>query len=229
LKLAHNLVEAHIEIDFDEEPWPEIGEIIDLPYLRGLYVSDHQVLDYLRTPSLVGIGLLGWEDGASDVLESFAPFLDRSACILRRLTLVGFPDAYTTTRILASLPSITELAVTIDDADAGERVNLLMSTLTISEVVGSSEVAPQLYCLLFGCEYGSRIDYNIFLKMLESRWRATHCPLKAAALLMEDPVPGLLTCDGFQALRREGMDLSVAVGHGVVIDVKWWGYATPWN
>jgi hypothetical protein len=76
---------------------PEIGEVIDLPYLRGLYVSDHQVLDYLRASALVGIGLAGWEDSASDILESFAPFLDHSACILRPLTLVGFPDTHTTT------------------------------------------------------------------------------------------------------------------------------------
>jgi hypothetical protein len=95
---------------------PEIGEIINLPYLRGLYVSDHQVLDYLRAPALVGIGLVGWEDGASDVLKSFAPFLDRSACILRPLTLVVFSDTHATTRVL--LPSVTELAVAIDDSDA---------------------------------------------------------------------------------------------------------------
>ncbi|KAJ7330518.1 hypothetical protein DFH08DRAFT_967053 [Mycena albidolilacea] len=228
LKLAPNLVEAHIEV-FHEETWPEIGEIIDLPYLRGLYVSDHQVLDYLRAPALVGIGLVGWEDGASDVLESFAPFLDRSACILRRLTLVGFPDTHTTTRILAKLPSVTEFAVAIDDSDASERVNLLMSTLTISQASGVSEVAPQLRCLLFGCQSDSSIDYNIFLKMLESRWRAEHCPLKAAALLMEDPVQGLLTCDGFRALRREGMDLSVMVEREVSTEIKGWAYATRWN
>jgi hypothetical protein len=35
LKLAKNLVEAHIDIDFDDEPWPESGVKIDLPCLRA--------------------------------------------------------------------------------------------------------------------------------------------------------------------------------------------------
>jgi hypothetical protein len=46
---------------------------------------------------------------------------------------------------------------------------------------------------------------------------------------MEDPVQGLLTCDGFQALRREGMDLSVMVERAVSTEIKGWAYATRWD
>ncbi|KAJ6580809.1 hypothetical protein B0H19DRAFT_1112473 [Mycena capillaripes] len=48
LNLAPNLVEARIAIAFDVEPWPDTDETIDLMHLQRLYVSDVDVLDYLK-------------------------------------------------------------------------------------------------------------------------------------------------------------------------------------
>ncbi|KAJ7483406.1 hypothetical protein FB451DRAFT_1234502, partial [Mycena latifolia] len=39
LKLASNLVEARLTIDFDDEPWPKHSGIIDLLHLQRLYVT----------------------------------------------------------------------------------------------------------------------------------------------------------------------------------------------
>ncbi|KAF7345506.1 hypothetical protein MVEN_01569100 [Mycena venus] len=216
LELARNLVEADITVDFDEEPWPNVYEIIDLPCLQHLYTSDASVLDYLRSPSLRGLALrVSRGRSADDILGSLDTFLYRSACLLRRFSLRGFPDGTTTPKILQKLPSITGLGIVIDDCDACEGINLLMSTLTVSQVPGRTVAAPQLRDLFFACEDESRIDYTVYLEMLKSRWRAADCALDTATLAIEEgPGPDSATLDGLHALRQQGLGLSFAKGRG---------------
>ncbi|KAJ7780094.1 hypothetical protein DFH07DRAFT_793748 [Mycena maculata] len=89
LKSVPNLVEGRIHVYFDDEPWPT-PETIDLFYLCRLYVSDVNVLDYLRTPSLEGIALYVPGEGASDIVPHLEPFLKHSTCTLQRFCLEGW-------------------------------------------------------------------------------------------------------------------------------------------
>ncbi|KAF7345525.1 F-box domain-containing protein [Mycena venus] len=227
LKLAPNLVEVRIAISFDVEPWPDVRETIDLPYLRRLYVSYPEVLDYLRAPALEGLALWVGKD-ADNFLPNVESFLDRSACSVRRFSLRGFPDAHTTTKMLEKIPSITELAITIEYSDASEGVDRLVSALTVSHGPGSTTVAPQLRLLLFGCERHSRIDYTAYLEMLKSRWTAEDCALNAATLATEGPGPDSTKLHDLRALRREGLDLFLVKRLKAVDEMDGWVYSTTW-
>ncbi|KAJ7691922.1 hypothetical protein B0H17DRAFT_550785 [Mycena rosella] len=99
LKTAPNLVEARITIAFDEQPWPEQDDIIALLYLRRLYVSDSDVLVYLRTPILQEIVFFSREDDP-DPLPHLEPFIIRSRCNLARICFRGSPEAQEVIAIL---------------------------------------------------------------------------------------------------------------------------------
>ncbi|KAF7345523.1 ABC protein [Mycena venus] len=225
LKLAPNLVEVRVVIRFDSEPWPDVDAVINLPYLRRLYVSSSDALNYLRAPALEGLSL--WVD-VDTLLPHLESFRDRSACSLRRLSLKGFPNAYTTTKILEQLPSITELAIAIDNSDASEGADLIMSALTVSHTPGSTVVAPHLRFLLLGCELDGSVDYTAYLEMLKSRWTAENCALNAATLAAEGPGPDSATLHGLHALRREGLDLFLVAGWKAVDEIEGWVYSTTW-
>ncbi|KAJ7921953.1 hypothetical protein B0H13DRAFT_1866192 [Mycena leptocephala] len=141
LKLAPNLVEADITVDFDDESWRGVNKII------------------------------------------------------------GFPDA---TKMMQKLPSITDFGIAIDEYDARGEINLLMSALTVSQVAGSTVVAPPL---VFGCEDDSYIDYAVYLEMLKSRWRAEDCTLKMAN-------------GGLYELGRNGMVNQVLRDYKYLLDKK---------
>ncbi|KAJ7483418.1 hypothetical protein FB451DRAFT_1439441 [Mycena latifolia] len=100
LKMASNLVEARLSIAFDNEPSPEHCEIIDLPHLQRLYVSDTGLLRCLRAPALRETGFRMDEDDL-DLLRVFHP--------------PGSLDACHVNEILQKYPSITELAILVND------------------------------------------------------------------------------------------------------------------
>ncbi|KAJ7113903.1 hypothetical protein C8R44DRAFT_795944 [Mycena epipterygia] len=108
LKLAQNLVEARIII-FDEPS----GEVIDVP-LQRLYTRTADVFDFIRAPALSEITI--YVDGDDD---HDLPHLDllvaRSGCTLRRLSFEGLPTAHIATHVLPKHPSITELAIVINE------------------------------------------------------------------------------------------------------------------
>ncbi|KAF7345514.1 ABC protein [Mycena venus] len=227
LKLSLGLVEARIVTRFNDELWPHTNEIIDLPYLRRLYVSNVKILDYLTAPVLEGLTFGVKQDIPSDIfLESF---LDRSACFLRRLCVRGFTDATTATKILQRLsPSLTELIITAL-VDHTEAVNRIMSALTVSQVSETTVVAPQLRCLSFGCEDSRSMDYSVYLEMLKSRWRAKNRALTTAALVTEGPGPDPVTLHDIDALRLEGLDILVAEGQEAQVEMNRWFYGPTWN
>ncbi|KAF7345454.1 ABC protein [Mycena venus] len=231
LRHTFNLVEARLVIaSHDSDPWPDTDETIHLLQLRHLYVSDSKILDYLKTPALVGLALdVGENEEADHILQHLDPFAARSACLLRRLSLSGFPDARTATQMLQKLPFITELTITIEDSSARFGINLLMSDLTVSQFPERTVVAPQLRCMFFGCESESFFNYGQYLRMLESRWRAPNCALKAAALLTEVHGPDSATLRGLHALSQQGLDFWVVEGHEARIAMKPWYYAVRWN
>ncbi|KAJ7483463.1 hypothetical protein FB451DRAFT_1364382 [Mycena latifolia] len=212
LKLAYNLVEVRIDISFDDADWPE-QHIMDLACLRRLYVSDTGILNYLRTPALREVMMHVSVD--EQWIHPLEAFLARSSCTLQRLSLRGWPRTPATAEVLRKVPAIVELVILIDELDAGEEVNRLIFHLTIRDP-NEMPVAPQLRGLFFGCEDESYIDYGLYLRMLQSRWKADGYALEAAALLWESaqgPAPAILS--GLDALRQDGLDLLLLGGEEV--------------
>ncbi|KAJ6550857.1 hypothetical protein DFH09DRAFT_1319721 [Mycena vulgaris] len=128
LELAKNLVQARIEIQFDEEPWPNSGEFADLLRLRCLYISDAEVLSYLRAPAVQEIAHYLEEDEEPDhFVRHLEAFVTRSRF----------------TEILQKCPSVTELAIITNHIDrdwnaAYEASNALITRLTIPNPTGNA-------------------------------------------------------------------------------------------
>ncbi|KAJ7490977.1 hypothetical protein FB451DRAFT_1552531 [Mycena latifolia] len=181
LELSQSLVEAHIVVNFEDETWPENEDIVNLMCLLRLYISNTRILNYLRTPALQEITAEVREN--DEPIHRLRPFLVRSSCNLRRLCLYGTPGADATTEILLTAPSIVELGILIDQPEGRGEVAPLMSHLM--HISGSTPVAPRLRHLFFGCEENSSMDYELYLKMLQSRWKAAGYALEAASLLWE--------------------------------------------
>ncbi|KAF7356326.1 F-box domain-containing protein [Mycena venus] len=68
LKQSQNLLEARIEVGFDEGPWSDADETIGLLQLRRLYVSAPWVLQYLWAPALEGLAFAESQNRSSDIL-----------------------------------------------------------------------------------------------------------------------------------------------------------------
>ncbi|KAF7340700.1 ABC protein [Mycena sanguinolenta] len=217
LKLAENLVEAHISVRFDYEFGADKTEIITLPRLRRVCVSHVEALDYLKAPTLEGLAI--W---ASDIVHHVESFLGRSECPLRSLCLRG-SDAQTTAQILGKFTSITELALTVDQFDSQAEIDSLMSTLT------SSKLAPQLRSFFFGSEDRRMDDHTLFLKMLRTRWETDGSALKDVALLLGmDFEPDADTLGLLHALRLEGLNLRIQGGPMASKEIHSWFYSYSW-
>ncbi|KAJ7483501.1 hypothetical protein FB451DRAFT_1364408 [Mycena latifolia] len=230
LKLGQNLVEARIDVRFDQTPWLETTDIIDLPSLRRLYVSEPNILDYIQVPHLQEIALWIGKDDDADILKSLEPLVARSSCPLRRLCLKGVPTAHSAVEILNKFPSIVELGIIIADPAFSAEVNTLLSTFTVPDVGDSTPVAPHLSCMFFGCDNESYIDYTMYLEMVQSRWKSADCNLEGAALLTDAaPGPDAVTLRGLDALRQEGLDVFLLEGPEASEIMGGWIYTSLWN
>ncbi|KAJ7124329.1 hypothetical protein C8R44DRAFT_783317 [Mycena epipterygia] len=234
LTLASNLCQARIVISLEEEsrPWPASGEVIDLLCLQRLFVSDEEVLNYLRAPVLQEIGFeadRSREEDSHLIFLIFGAFMLRSGCALRRISFDGLPSADTATVILQKYPSITELAILVHDWYDSESANNLFSDLIILNATPKAAISPQLSRIDVGCLAHNSIDYTLFLGMLQTRWKAEGCALKAAGLLMEsDKGPDPATLRDLNALRREGMALLILQGTEVLQVTDSWRYVATW-
>jgi hypothetical protein len=232
LSLALNLVEAHITVNFDLEPWPAPNDPIRLSHLRGVYVSNPEILDHLVAPSLEGLALAPVHDEtASEVLSHLEAFVDRSGCHLQKLYCRGLPDPDTTTRILQKFTSITELVMESNDYwGTTRRADDLMATLTLSS---TAAIAPNLSRVVLACRNNDDdddcIDYWSYIRMVQSRWRAEDCALKAAALLIGSGAPtDRTTLLALQMLREEGLDFVLIEGMAAMKEMKMGIYCAPW-
>lgn len=216
LAVAQNLVEARLIIDFDEAPWPDSAEIIDVLCLRRLFVSPAEFLNYLKAPALQQIALDVVETDAPSVFHHLESLILRSGCTLQKLSLAGYPPASETIDILRKYPSITALTFIIhNERDASsEAANTLISHLTIPpHTPPHAVIAPHLSDICIGCENETSIDHAAYLKMLRSRWDNEHCTLKAASLVTHLGLrPDPATLSGLEALRHDGLDLLVFEG-----------------
>ncbi|KAJ7147741.1 hypothetical protein C8R43DRAFT_953093 [Mycena crocata] len=213
LRLTKNLIEARIDIRFDQTPWPDTSDIIELPSLRRLYISEPTILDYIRVKHLQELAVWMNKEDGPDMLSNLEALLVRSSCSLSRLCLKGLPTAHTTAEILNKVPSIVELGIIINESSSTEEVNTLMANFTVSDVEGATPVAPQLAYMFFGCDNTSSIDYGLYLEMVTSRWKAGGCALNGVALLTDsDPGPETVVLSGLRTLREEGLDVFLLNG-----------------
>ncbi|KAF7371150.1 F-box domain-containing protein [Mycena sanguinolenta] len=219
LELASGLVEARINITGHRIPLSD--EAVELPSLRRLYVTYAAVLHNLKAPALEGLAVRKRQYEHPDI-SPVGLFLARSACPLQRLSLTGHHHEETTIQLLQRLPSLTEFVFAIEDPDARHHIDLVMSALIISTAPGSTALAPQLQCIVLESK---DVDYELHLAMLQSRRRATQCPLRYAALYTQRAGPDPLTFHGHQKLRREGLDLMVVMGAAAHQEAKHWYYA----
>ncbi|KAJ7230268.1 hypothetical protein GGX14DRAFT_692091 [Mycena pura] len=219
LSLASNLTEARISSHIDNQSSSD-SPIITLPFLRRLYVSDPEILDYITVPTLEEIALyVDRDDDGLDIPRRLASLLHRSSCPMRRLCLDGQPTACGTLAILQATSCIVELVIlsmygeTPPLDDEATEVNTLMSTLTVSDVPGSAAVGLHLRCMIFGSDGRPFLDHAVFLEMIRSRCRAVPRHIERAALVIcEGLLPDPETLNALYALRREGLDLSVLEG-----------------
>ncbi|KAJ7483566.1 hypothetical protein FB451DRAFT_1364454 [Mycena latifolia] len=225
LELALNLVEARVQISFDDEFWPDTDDLIDLVHLRRLFVSDVGALQYLRTPALQEISLyIRREDHPIRHLE---PFIVRSSCHIRTLCLRGFPSADEVTEILHKLPSITKFRGILRDS---QQFTTLMSQFTLVEPVGHAAVAPQLRSLDFELLDDHYLDHPAFLEMLKSRWKAEGSAFNATTLLVSsDPGPDTTARAGLDALRQQGLNLVLLYGTEAFEVIRTWTFYPSWS
>ncbi|KAJ7142227.1 hypothetical protein C8R44DRAFT_865590 [Mycena epipterygia] len=228
LKLAINLVAAHVTIRFDEEPWPNPIDVLELLCLQSLWISDPEILNYLKAPALKEIGFL---PGLGQNLIHLEAFVARSGCTLRRFSFKGsITSTYICTNVLPKHPSITELIILVRNPSGvptHDMTNALISCLTIPNPTGN---APQLANIYFGCKGTTYIDYSLFLKMLQSRRKPDNSALKCAALLtVSGPGPDPATVRGLDVLRQDGLEFLLLEGEEALDVMDDWMSSTRWT
>lgn len=221
LRLAANLVEAHIFVDSGSRT--VAGGAIELPHIRRLYVSDSDILECLRCPALEDLSF--YLDESERPEQHFESILLRSACTLRRLCLIGKPIADTIIAILRNNPSLNEIAIILSRKGSEEEANTLISNLA-----GTPHVAPQLSSIFFGCKLGISLDYALYAHMLESRRDPEGRALLRAGLLIDsetEPTPEVLR--RFDLVRRDGLEFTWLNGLEAWFTMSAWTFCTQWS
>ncbi|KAJ7137955.1 hypothetical protein C8R44DRAFT_766566, partial [Mycena epipterygia] len=229
LTQAVNLVQARIHVSFYEaEDWPDSVETIDLLHLQRLYISDENVLNYLRTPCLQEIAFCIDQEVDLNYVPHLDPFVLRSGCTLRRLSFDGPPTTRAVAEILLKYPSFTELAILYHLDSSHSRAHDLISHLIVPDFPGSVAMYPQLTDISWGSD-NSYIDYSRYFDMLQSRRRTKGGALKSVDLLINSGTGlGRSTFRGLDVLRGEGMDILVLQGTEALKVMAGWTYAPSW-
>ncbi|KAF8143265.1 hypothetical protein K438DRAFT_650423 [Mycena galopus ATCC 62051] len=230
LQVAKNLTEAHITVCGSATPRIVPGGVIELRYLRRLYVSDVDILDSLRLPALDDFGFFQDEFGTDP-----SPHIDsvtaRSSCVLRRLCVFGSADGEIIASVLQKHHGILELAVAditagFDDDFSG--IDPLISKLAERNSNGIFAIAPQLAAIFFGFQYRScPVNYELWHDMLRARWETG--ALKTASLLnrYRSKQPPSSIRGRLQDLQVEGLNLLCLDGNDAIEAMTDW-ILDPW-
>ncbi|KAJ7770030.1 hypothetical protein B0H16DRAFT_237915 [Mycena metata] len=230
LRVSPNLVQARVVVDFDDEPWPPAGETIHLQCLRQLHVSDVDILQYLGLPVLEELTVDIADGEGPRVLPHLAPHIKRSSSPLRNLCFFGCPDIPSICNVLQELPLVTTLAFIIDECCTTDQVRVVVESFTVSESVA---IAPQLRCLAFGVhteDLGFPFDYPAYVRMVKSRWESQSCAFTSATLLAggEETIDAA-TFNGLDALRAEGLELTLLHGEDATHGIYSWTFEPNWT
>ncbi|KAJ6590596.1 hypothetical protein DFH09DRAFT_1358785 [Mycena vulgaris] len=233
LPSAQNLVEVRIETD---STFPASGKIIELVHLQRLFVSRIHILDYLQAPALeefaCNIGEnYAYDDGRNlKLLPHLDPFVLRSACTLRRLGLRFLHNyARELAPILEKYPSIVSLAILTPKPGALiSRLTIPKSfPLTTPKATAKEAISPQLSEISIGTP--TPIKWVGYIAMLESRWKVKGCALRSSTAA-SDPNPTLAGAEiaRLDALRKDGLDISLLKGDDAGDAMRAWMYIPKW-
>ncbi|KAJ7291703.1 hypothetical protein C8J57DRAFT_1212138 [Mycena rebaudengoi] len=134
LRAAPNLIHCDITVQTHDSvyhrrvhDYPQSGQTVTLHALRRLVASVDNFLECLVTPALDELYVIG----ACDAVQ---PFLDRSSCVLTRLTLYQCNSYDSIIALLRNTPSLTILQ--IDFSGGAEEMSSLISALTVDAELG---------------------------------------------------------------------------------------------
>ncbi|KAF8154393.1 hypothetical protein K438DRAFT_1987367 [Mycena galopus ATCC 62051] len=214
LKEALNLKEAYIIVTYPEDSvtWEEAAdlEVLNLPSINCLFISHSRVLNYIITPNANLIIIeLGYDEipGLQQWTESFSHHFHP-----QQLVLVGEPTADLTTQILRKIPTIVGLGLFMNTNEVRKNeLNDIIATLTIAS---DAMVAPHLRSISLGSAHRDRINYALYLAMIQSRRKSGSCTLKLAECVDSGRGgPGLQIIQEFKLLGKNGLDFSFSSGH----------------
>ncbi|KAJ6454390.1 hypothetical protein C8R45DRAFT_1037970 [Mycena sanguinolenta] len=233
LKSLPNLQDVHIRRFFDDDEDPPVPEdVIGMPHVRRLYVTDHTTLDHLRAPSLNELSLA---TNAAENHGSLERFLMRSSCSPHRLRIQGALHAPSMAAILQKYPSITEITVT-DEFEGDENIqrdifSSFLTLFTTSNSTLSAMALPHITKIGFACENGGAVLCPLFINMVESRRSVGECALSSAELLLINPDvhPDSQSMARIETLQKAGVEVSFWLGRAARTRSDRWFHTSQWT
>ncbi|KAJ7607899.1 hypothetical protein FB45DRAFT_947200 [Roridomyces roridus] len=231
LSMLPSIVQARIVVIGYQTDWSISDQLLELTHLRRVYTSHMNALAFLKVSTLEQItfdrqGLVG----RASLPPSLNRFLTESSATVRRIGVACIPDPRLATQILQRYPSVTELAILIDEYQThqSEATNDLLAILPISE--SGPSLAPQLTHFHLASETDLQIDYDLILHILESRWESPRCTLRAATLVFNDrgATPNPEVQDRLDVLQTRGLEFSVLEQVAVHDHVVGWFCKPTW-
>ncbi|KAJ7291987.1 hypothetical protein C8J57DRAFT_1274331 [Mycena rebaudengoi] len=213
LRAAPNLIHCDITVqthDSTMDPprlhdYPQSGQTVTLHALHRLVVSVDNFLDCLVTPALDELYVIG----ACDAVQ---PFLDRSSCVLMRLTLYQCDSYDSIIPLLENNPSLTTLQ--IDFSGGAEEMSSLISALTVDAASGGPCLSPNLTSISWA-DRKCVLSHAAFVDMVQSRWRVantTYCSRLRSVEILLGRVRIIKTRTigrRLEAFRDEGLGVSI--------------------
>ncbi|KAJ7369005.1 hypothetical protein DFH08DRAFT_832934, partial [Mycena albidolilacea] len=161
LRTAPNLLECVLGFSGTDVDHLSHISMITVPHLRRLCLTKPNFLSNLTTPLLEDLCVFN-VDSAARVLP---PFLHRSSCTLKRLSLLYCTIDSAVISALRELPNLTYLRL---EYAAGNEVDWI-SPMFISGA--PSDVCPNLTTFVFGYASAAPIHWNSFFDMARSRFQ----------------------------------------------------------
>ncbi|KAJ7758376.1 hypothetical protein B0H16DRAFT_651163 [Mycena metata] len=221
LKIATNLLEARIYITEDSlHTVPP--QVIELPNLHLLAVTNVGILDFLILPALRELALvavseldINWSN-EFDAIHYIDTMISRSSCVIKKLVAYGDgPIVDLVAEVLTRNQGIIDLMATFT-AESTEEANTLIASLVRQDTEGVFNLAPQLEAVFFGVTDDGTVDYNLFHDMLLARRAAPRGALKSVGLLISREASGSPSahaiCHRMDGLRKTGLDVLFVAG-----------------
>jgi hypothetical protein len=212
LRAAPNLIHCDITVQTHDSmyprrvhDYPQSGQTVTLYALRRLVVSVDNFLDCLVTPALDELYVIGGCD-------SVQPFLDRSSCVLTRLTLYQCDSYDNIIALLQNTPALS--ALQIDFFGGAEEMSNLISALTVDAESGGPCLCPDLTSISWA-DRKCVLSHAAFIDMVQSRWRVPdtiYCRRLRSIEILLGRVRIIKTrANGrrLEALRDEGLEVSI--------------------
>ncbi|KAJ7605587.1 hypothetical protein FB45DRAFT_373130 [Roridomyces roridus] len=233
LSQASELVVAVIYVA-DVVEWTETelddSEIIDLPQLQCLYVSDVEILAHLRMPVLEQITMNIQESLICRIedLPALHRFLAHSSDTVRRLCLQGLPQKTVAEAILKAYPLLEELAFIFDDGEDNvyETASAVINALVVWDEQGDFPRMTRIDLAFHGELF---LAVRAYMKMIASRFYMHRSALRSVTLCIgkatQDPEYDCLKEweTELDELQDAGLDFTLVNGTNDVLApmVRW--------